>query len=623
MKKRSHSLKHSLTVMSTAFAVVFFIIAFQTLPLAGPPIVSAPPPAFIDVPPGYWAETAIYKIYNAGITTGCSQDPPMYCPENTVTRTQMAVFLGRAIHGSSYIPPSAIGYFSDVPVSYWAADWIEEFYRDGITGGCGINPPRYCPYNNVTRAQMAIFLLRSKHGKNYTPPAASGIFTDVPTTYWAADWIEQLYLEGITTGCGIDPPRYCPDSSVTRAQMAVFIVRTFEIGEPSIQVLPSSYDFGIVTPGNSPAPLEVEIANNGLSELTVSDIALSDTTNFVLDLSGGSNPCNTKSPTIVVGDNCTAEVDFLPASNGSFDATLIISSDDPNHSTINVPLSGIREPISELNVRINQIEACPRPAVTAYVSVTDQGGYPVTGLTQNDFLVTEAGGYVGLPTTVSFVSDTTPTISVALVMDYSYSISKIQDNLDDMEESVSDFVDQLKVGDEAEIIKFSDDFDVVQAFTSDKDLLKAAISSAYPDGVTDFYDAVYQAVDDTAARSKDRRAVIVITDGGNDFDTYTFADVINNANTKGVPIFTVGIGQVNSAILTQMADDTGGQFYEATTPDNLRTIYQQLANVLFADQYILTYTSLLGDGETADLTIGATLVGVPPGSDTKGITSCP
>jgi hypothetical protein len=74
---------------------------------------------------------------------------------------------------------------------------------------------------------MAIFLLRAKHGRNYNPPVAEGIFDDVPVTYWAADWIEQLSKEGITSGCSTNPPRYCPEASVTRAQMAVFIVRTF------------------------------------------------------------------------------------------------------------------------------------------------------------------------------------------------------------------------------------------------------------------------------------------------------------------------------------------------------------------------------------------------------------
>jgi len=182
---------------------------------------------FQDVPLGYWAEEAIYKIYNAGITKGCSQDPLMYCPEDTVTRDQMAVFLGRGIHGSSYTPPSPTGIFEDVPVTRWAANWIEQFYSDGITSGCSTNPMNYCPDAVVTRAQMAIFLLRSKHGSNYTPPAASGIFADVPATSWAADWMEQLYHEGITVGCSTSPLKYCPDDPVTRAQMAKFLMRTF------------------------------------------------------------------------------------------------------------------------------------------------------------------------------------------------------------------------------------------------------------------------------------------------------------------------------------------------------------------------------------------------------------
>ena len=74
---------------------------------------------------------------------------------------------------------------------------------------------------------MAIFLLRAKHGAGYTPPAATGIFADVPLNYWALNWIEQLYPEGSTTGCG--GGNYCPEDPVTRAQMAVFLVRTFNL----------------------------------------------------------------------------------------------------------------------------------------------------------------------------------------------------------------------------------------------------------------------------------------------------------------------------------------------------------------------------------------------------------
>ena len=149
----------------------------------------------------------------------------MYCPEDIVTRDQMAVFLGRGIHGSSFSPPPATGIFNDVPPTRWAANWIEQFYRDGITSGCPF--PNFCPSSTVNRDQMAIFLLRAKHGSSYTPPPAKGIFADVPATRWAAAWIEQLYNEGITAGCATSPLKYCPDSPVTRAEMAKFLVRTF------------------------------------------------------------------------------------------------------------------------------------------------------------------------------------------------------------------------------------------------------------------------------------------------------------------------------------------------------------------------------------------------------------
>jgi hypothetical protein len=184
-------------------------------------------PTFADVPFSHWAWQYIERLYNAGVTGGCSVTPLNYCPDNTVTRAQMAVFLLKGMHSSSYTPPAvgASSGFTDVPVGYWAAAWIKQLAAEGITGGCGAGI--YCPDATVTRAQMAIFLLKAKHGSAYTPPPATGVFTDVPVGYWADKWIEQLAVEGITGGCGAGI--YCPDSSVTRAQMAVFLVKTFNL----------------------------------------------------------------------------------------------------------------------------------------------------------------------------------------------------------------------------------------------------------------------------------------------------------------------------------------------------------------------------------------------------------
>jgi len=139
----------------------------------------------------------------------------------------MAIFLLKGMHNSSYTPP-AVGAstgFADVATDYWAAAWIKQLAAEGITGGCGAG--NYCPDVTVTRAQMAVFLLKAKYGLAYTPPVATGVFTDVPVGYWADKWIEQLAVEGITGGCGAGV--YCPDSSVTRAQMAVFLVKMFNL----------------------------------------------------------------------------------------------------------------------------------------------------------------------------------------------------------------------------------------------------------------------------------------------------------------------------------------------------------------------------------------------------------
>ena len=177
---------------------------------------------FNDVPCDFWAFSFVETLAQSGITAGCGNNN--YCPEDRVTRAQMAVFLERGMNGSDYVPPPASGTaFDDVAQGDFAANFIEQLYSDGITAGCGNN--NYCPDAAVSRAQMAVFLLRAKHGAGYSPPAATGVFNDVDTSYWAVHWIEQLANEGIPAGCGDN--NYCPEAPVTRAQMAVFLVRTF------------------------------------------------------------------------------------------------------------------------------------------------------------------------------------------------------------------------------------------------------------------------------------------------------------------------------------------------------------------------------------------------------------
>jgi hypothetical protein len=182
---------------------------------------------FVDVPktdPFFeWVEA----LADQGITTGCSTNPPQFCPNSRITRGEIAVLLLRGLHGAEYQPSVTTGIFIDVPITHPFVEWIEQLAREGVTSGCAASPPQYCPEGSITRGQMAVFLLRARHGGTYDPPDPIGMFEDVPVSHPFAKWIEQLARESITVGCG--PTTYCPDATVTRAQMAALLVRTFNL----------------------------------------------------------------------------------------------------------------------------------------------------------------------------------------------------------------------------------------------------------------------------------------------------------------------------------------------------------------------------------------------------------
>jgi hypothetical protein len=185
---------------------------------------------FNDVSPLDWSWGWVEALTASGVTNGCGGG--LYCPDQPASRAQMAILLLRAKYGPTFAPPNAAGIFNDVQLTFWASDWIEALYAEGITVGCAVDPMRYCPDDSVTRAEMAVFLLRSKYGPDYTPPTAQSVFADVPVEHWAANWIEQIYQEGITTGCSLEPLQYCPEATLTRAEIAAFITRTFYLPQP-------------------------------------------------------------------------------------------------------------------------------------------------------------------------------------------------------------------------------------------------------------------------------------------------------------------------------------------------------------------------------------------------------
>jgi hypothetical protein len=179
---------------------------------------------FADVPQAHAFHDFVESIVRSAVTAGCGEG--IYCPGNPVTRAQMAALLLKGRYGACYEPPAASGtVFADIPADHPFAAWIEELATLGITAGCGGGS--YCPEDAVTRAQMAVFLLKTLLGAAYAPPASAGLFGDVPVEDLFAPWIEDLYGRGITGGCSASPLLYCPANPNTRGQMAVFLQKTF------------------------------------------------------------------------------------------------------------------------------------------------------------------------------------------------------------------------------------------------------------------------------------------------------------------------------------------------------------------------------------------------------------
>ncbi|MFL6195932.1 MAG: S-layer homology domain-containing protein [Thermoanaerobaculia bacterium] len=115
--------------------------------------------------------------------------------------------------------------FLDVPYSHFAWKFIEAVRANGVNDGCGAG--NFCPDTVITRGIMAVFLLKSKEGAAYVPPACvTPTFSDMPCSNPLAPWVEELVRRGVTAGCGNG--QYCPDNPVTRAQVAVFLIKTVE-----------------------------------------------------------------------------------------------------------------------------------------------------------------------------------------------------------------------------------------------------------------------------------------------------------------------------------------------------------------------------------------------------------
>ena len=164
-------------------------------------------------------EDDINRIASLGITRGCATEPePLFCPDRSVTRAEMAAFLLRAI-GEPNPPTPTTNPYDDMADNRWYTNYALRIAQLGVdTGADGL----WRPNDPLTRLEMAEWLTRMFDHINQVN-APQGLFEDVTQQHWPV--VEGLYQTGITRGCSTDTLLYCPDETVTRAQMASFIIR--------------------------------------------------------------------------------------------------------------------------------------------------------------------------------------------------------------------------------------------------------------------------------------------------------------------------------------------------------------------------------------------------------------
>ncbi len=357
----------------------------------------------------------------------------------------------------------------------------------------------------------------------------------------------------------------------------------------------------------------ISIQNTGSRNLEIGQIAqavpLSNPFSILNDNCSGIQ--------LAASETCTFQIRFLPTTQDPFFDTFDIPSNDPDENPVIVSVEGDGR---GLKVSINQVDTAACQTVKLIVSVTDRDDDSVTVLDQSDFSLFENGVLIDQSAISDFSNQLASPISVALALDNSGSI---EDSLPELQAAAKAFIDQMDPNDEAAIIKFATEVQVMQAFTTDKALLKSAIDADYSGAIniTLLYDALWQAIEDTAARVNDRLAVVVITDGEDRGSVKVLTEVIDLADERGVPVFTIGLGNVITEILQQIADETGGLYFFAPTKDELQAIYLQISQIL-SNQYAIGYTSASSGGATTILDVEVDFNNLQ-GEDSREFQGCP
>ena len=244
------------------------------------------------------------------------------------------------------------------------------------------------------------------------------------------------------------------------------------------------------------------------------------------------------------------------------------------------------------------------PATTAFradttlvlvpVSVTDPSNRYVLGLEKQDFHLFEDD----VPQTITFFSSEDAPLSIGLLVDTSGSMGF---KLDTSRRAVVEFLKTLNTSDEAFLVEFSDQADLAVSLTSDSAAIENKLTSITSGGLTALLDAVHTGLQEMKRAKNPRKALLIISDGGDNNSRYTatqIADLVREADVQiyamGVfePVLSFGLTTAEMSgpkLLSAIADQTGGRALAATNLRELPGIAERIG-IELRNQYVLAYS---------------------------------
>lgn len=310
---------------------------------------------------------------------------------------------------------------------------------------------------------------------------------------------------------------------------------------------------------------------------------------------GGKLVCDTNS--IVHGGsslcNCQPKpgYNFIDFAGDCTGATCTLTNvTHPQHVTCNLE--------SPLKVLIHDVKSDCK-TTTAVVSVLDRHNVPLSKLEAKNFNPIAVDG-----TALKDCTITTPksAVLVPMVLDRSGSMKGAP--MDSLKVAAKEFINNLGPDDQAAIFSFSSAVTLDQEWTSNKNLLYRAIDRLRASGDT----ALFSAVDDatayaaTVASSGERVSLVVMADGDNNAGAVKEGQLETNILTRGLPIHTIGLGNIQGRALQNIAFMSNGAYYKAATPGDLSQIYQQISTVLNS-QYEINCPALTCDNKVHELNV--------------------